>query len=473
MDDPGSIQMSIDVDPKTQAKAYRQLLNKASAQSQMDGLYANCLGIPSLPLQLFLKGAAPTAVLTMTSVNEDRLLQVMAVPRAERDQIEGLQSSGNVRSGIGLTLEQIASLAVARLAADPAPEVGSIQRRCSRYCLRPYPLGLRVSGNNLSPIPGWLAGAQSVCLNMSNVDLPLQLHFALFNGSSGFVLKPVQMLQEGSDKSSFKGSTRNSFGESGMRSARMQSENLEDDDDDQTDNYWPPARENLSRITIQVLSLHNLPKRSENRPRYEGPQGSCHKYVPTLSGSPAQPDNQDASNPGLRLAIYAIGGFCAIGDKLPLPAQHVQSEKYISPGRNGLMVPFGDKVHCITAEPHATFLRAGITDRGHEVAFEMAVLGRLRLGYRVLQLRNPLGTRIELACLFVRVSMGTEANLWVSPRQLRIQGSMAQARRTTIDEEVAQKLQPHLDEVEKLKQELSMLRETQTERPTTQTGRRT
>eukprot|EP00966_Prymnesium_polylepis_P047997 1111329-Prymnesium_polylepis.2 len=45
----------------------------------------------------------------------------------------------------------------------------------------------------MSPIPGWLAGAQNVALNMSNVDLAVQVHFALFHGSAGFVLKPREM----------------------------------------------------------------------------------------------------------------------------------------------------------------------------------------------------------------------------------------------------------------------------------------
>eukprot|EP00966_Prymnesium_polylepis_P006156 140986-Prymnesium_polylepis.1 len=46
----------------------------------------------------------------------------------------------------------------------------------------------------MSPLPCWLAGSQSVALNMSNNDLPVQLHFALFNGSNGFVLKPPAMV---------------------------------------------------------------------------------------------------------------------------------------------------------------------------------------------------------------------------------------------------------------------------------------
>jgi hypothetical protein len=102
----------------------------------------------------------------------------------------------------------------------------------------------------MSPQPGWLAGylllsiricglhhllqpidralhpaadsAHSVALNMSNVDLPLTLHFALFNGSGGFTLKPQEMRIEGT--------------------------------------FWPPSRVQLVRTTVDILSLHNLPK---------------------------------------------------------------------------------------------------------------------------------------------------------------------------------------------------------------------
>ena len=69
-----------------------------------------------------------------------------------------------------------------------------MQRRTATRLLRPFPLGLRFSGKNMSPLPCWLAGAHSVALNMSNNDLPVQLHFALFHGSGGYVLKPPEML---------------------------------------------------------------------------------------------------------------------------------------------------------------------------------------------------------------------------------------------------------------------------------------
>ena len=76
------------------------------------------------------------------------------------------------------------------------------------------------------------------------------------------------------------------------------------DDDD----YWPPARETLHRMTIDVLSLHNLPKRRERRPRYDGSRGACHNYHPELSGNPAPPDNLKPSTPELTLSLHPIGG---------------------------------------------------------------------------------------------------------------------------------------------------------------------
>eukprot|EP00966_Prymnesium_polylepis_P232838 5385042-Prymnesium_polylepis.1 len=37
----------------------------------------------------------------------------------------------------------------------------------------------------MSPLPFWLVGAQHVALNMSNNDLPVHFHYALFCGSGG------------------------------------------------------------------------------------------------------------------------------------------------------------------------------------------------------------------------------------------------------------------------------------------------
>lgn len=112
-------------------------------------------------------------------------------------------------------------------------------------------------------------------------------------------------------------------------------------------------------------------------------------------------------------------GFCALSEKLPLAQIDLKTElttpavKY-----NGLNAPFGQTVHCVAAEPTATFLRVGILDGSQEVAYETAVLGRLRVGYRVFQMRSMLGTRIELCYLFVKISTGSEPNQWGTPRQV-------------------------------------------------------
>ena len=118
------------------------------------------------------------------------------------------------------------------------------------------------------------------------------------------------------------------------------------------------------------------------------------------------------------LCVCDLAGFCALSNTLPLP-WHVETEVALAPGDNGMNAAFGEEVHCVAAEPHAAFVRLGIMDGGREVAFEVAVLGRLRGGFRIFQLRSVLGTRIELACLFVHVSFGYVDNLWPNPRQVR------------------------------------------------------
>jgi|EP00966_Prymnesium_polylepis_P077069 hypothetical protein len=80
-------------------------------------------------------------------MNEDRLLKDLGIPETERRQIEGLyfrrSTSTKVFDAAGpvLTEEQLTPRAVARLATNPPPGIGKMQRRTSKYLLRPYPLG--------------------------------------------------------------------------------------------------------------------------------------------------------------------------------------------------------------------------------------------------------------------------------------------------------------------------------------------
>jgi len=314
--------------------------------------------------------------------------------------------------------------AIVKLAADPPKEVGRVQTLTSKKLLRPFPLGLRFSGKNMSPLPCWLGGAQNICLNFSDNDLAVQLHFALFNGSDGFVVKPLEMLQrskqeaEEQDHQSMTHSLRPSMTPS-LRSSERSSISVAIQDDD---DYWPPHRDKLYYTSIEILSLHHCPKRSERRPRLNGSRADVHKYHPELSGASAAPDNLEPSSPALLLSLHPIGGFCGLSEVMPLQ-RNVEAEVKLKTSKdNGLNAQFAKKVHCVAAEPHACFLRVGVIDGGREVAYETCVLARLRPGYGVLQLRGVLGTRIELCFLFVRIAEGRDLmNRWPTVRQLRVQ----------------------------------------------------
>ena len=125
--------------------------NSGSRSKATDEFYAEFLCLRSVPVSKFLQGAP--GQLTITSISEDRLLSALCLPLAERTQIEGLHSlSLRTHAGAGLTEEQLTSRAVFRLTSNPPPEVGKLQRRTSELLLRPFPLGLRVSGKNMSPL---------------------------------------------------------------------------------------------------------------------------------------------------------------------------------------------------------------------------------------------------------------------------------------------------------------------------------
>jgi hypothetical protein len=73
--------------------------------------------------------------------------------------------------------------------------VAAMQRRTASRVCRVYPRSTRVASSNMDPLPCWCAGAQLVALNMQTNDLPVQLHYALFElgGCGGYVLKPPEL----------------------------------------------------------------------------------------------------------------------------------------------------------------------------------------------------------------------------------------------------------------------------------------
>jgi len=422
------------------ARARNKLYREKSSKNTTDDFYASQLCVRSLPVAAFLKDAPPKWPLPITSINEDRLLRELGLTHTQRNDIEGL-SSVSVRGGRGLTEAQLSSRAIARLAADPPSQVGRMQQRTARWLVRPFPLGLRFSGKNMSPLPCWLGGAQHVCLNFSDVDLAVLLHFALFSGSGGFVLKPSEMKpatreyqtsfteissMETRSPAEHRSSAWDFVRKKALSSDRLSGPSaLSQSSEDGTEagtlesgrmGYWPPPQDWLQRTTFDILSIHNLPKRGEQRPKFNGKRVACHQYHAELSGKAVPPDNRDPSAPALSFSVHPIGGFCAISNKLPLPP-NIETDMMLPPSDNGLIASFGDKIHCVCAEPQAVFFRVSVVDGGQEVAYETAILGRLRGGFRVFQLRGVLGTRIELCFLLVRVSFGTLFNNWATARQ--------------------------------------------------------
>eukprot|EP00966_Prymnesium_polylepis_P145130 3351328-Prymnesium_polylepis.1 len=66
---------------------------------------------------------------------------------------------------------------------------------------------------------------------MSNVDLALHLHYALFDGSGGYVLKPSEMRAVSTEEAVDADCIANRDGLDGDAG------------------YWPPSREQLHRTT--------------------------------------------------------------------------------------------------------------------------------------------------------------------------------------------------------------------------------
>eukprot|EP00966_Prymnesium_polylepis_P228132 5279452-Prymnesium_polylepis.1 len=101
---------------------------------------------------------------------------------------------------------------------------------------------------------------------MSQIDLPAQLHFALFNGSNGFVHKPPEMcarvagerVESPPDMEGEVG--RRSSCSIGQRSSHSTDANAPKISLPPSDAYWPPPRETVHQTTVEVLSLHMLPK---------------------------------------------------------------------------------------------------------------------------------------------------------------------------------------------------------------------
>ena len=84
------------------------------------------------------------------------------------------------------------------------------------------------------------------------------------------------------------------------------------------------------------------------------------------------------------------------------------------------------------------------------------MLGALRAGYRGIQLRSRLGTRLELCHLFVHVALGEEENTNASVAELRDQLQQLRDQQQTFAQEQELLVQGLHGELDSLRQRVKL-----------------
>lgn len=395
-------------------------------------MLAAVIAMPALPPEVFMRegGEEPvppcvrrcsgsTSSLRDEEADEARTTIISRTTRANTSRVL-LGANEAPRPEVQKKLLNVTSVGEAKLDVTEDDDLLAMQRRTLMSHGRAFPLGVRTDSSNMDAVLGWRAGLQMVALNLQTNDLQTQLHYALFelDGGHGYVLKPKEM---------------------------------------RTGEPWPPARETLRRVSFKVISLHHLPARGEVRPFTAGGRhAACHAFESSLSvrGGAVPPKASAAGvvSPSIQLELYAIGGFCCISDCTQPEASKLQTRyRTRSVDGNGLAAEFGQTVHCLAAEPRETVLRVVVFDGEAEVAYETAVLGALRSGYRCFQLRHMrTGTRIELCSLLVHIEIAEEPHLWAGKEVMQVLLEKQQA----INEEQKRELRVQQKRIEELVDQL-------------------
>ena len=200
--------------------------------------------------------------------------------------------------------------------------------------------------------------------------------------------------------------------------------------------HWPPFRQRLFCASVQILSLHQLPTRKEQRPQMTE---SFHDHVSELSGAAVATKAGAVVTPSFSVELHTTGGFCGLTDRLP-PTNESHLGKCDSFAAKchsgGFCTQVNHTVHCLAAEPDCSLLRVCVHDGDSLVAYAVATLGRMRPGYRCLRLSSPLGTPIELCYLFVHVQVGSETNVWAEAQALQPELSLRKAQIETLRAEL-------------------------------------
>eukprot|EP00966_Prymnesium_polylepis_P200987 4657716-Prymnesium_polylepis.1 len=125
-------------------------LRRRKEKITTDAFYASFICLRSVPASKFFSQEPANTQLSITSLGEQRMLTALGLPSSERSLIEGLKFKRS--SGDSLNERQLANRAIVRLASNPPPEVGSLQRRTRGWLLRPYRVSREVRTSVASPL---------------------------------------------------------------------------------------------------------------------------------------------------------------------------------------------------------------------------------------------------------------------------------------------------------------------------------
>lgn len=87
-------------------------------------------------------------------------------------------------------LINVSEAGLSKLMPDHNPRIGVHN---AHHLMRVFPMGTRISSQNMKPVPFWALGAQICALNWQTFGFSLQLNEALFAGTDGYVLKPASL----------------------------------------------------------------------------------------------------------------------------------------------------------------------------------------------------------------------------------------------------------------------------------------
>ena len=135
---------------------------------------------------------------THEAAHDDALVRVIAMPSRPRDEfLSPLSVSFGRLSIVSFSEGRLLAHLKGKERSDEGERdsIAFFQRRTVQRLARVFPSASRVASSNMDPLLSWRAGVQLVALNLQTVDLPTQLHYALFErgGGSGYVLKPAEM----------------------------------------------------------------------------------------------------------------------------------------------------------------------------------------------------------------------------------------------------------------------------------------